>query len=63
MPYSEKSGELTINERNGDFEGMLKSRTFQILKIDSKNPLGIDERSEKSEQVFYDGSTSGIVLK
>lgn len=63
LSYSENSGELNINERNGEFEGMLKDRTFQILRIDSKNPLGIDEKSEKSEQVLYDGSPLNLKLK
>ncbi len=63
LSYSEKSGELTIAERTGEFQGMLKNRSFQVIRIDSGNPLGIDEQSERSAQVLYNGSPASLKLK
>jgi alpha-D-xyloside xylohydrolase len=63
ISYSENSGELTFAERTGEFEGMLKSRTFRISKIDPENPLGIDEKSDKTGQVLYNGSPCQLKLR
>ncbi|MBN2212884.1 MAG: DUF5110 domain-containing protein [Bacteroidales bacterium] len=63
LQYSEKSGELIFSERKGEFENMIKNRTFHIIKIDLENPLGIDEKVIETGKLLYDGSQSYFKLK
>ncbi|AUS04355.1 TIM-barrel domain-containing protein [Pseudotamlana carrageenivorans] len=55
-------GVLTIGNRQGEFKGMLKERTFNIVFVDQKNPKPFDFESE-GLTVTYDGTEQTISLK
>ena len=54
-------GELTIGGRSGDFDGMLKERTFNIIWITHDRPLGFDPAIAPDSSVVYNGQQ--IVIK
>lgn len=51
--WSEKEQKLTIHERKGEFEGMLNSRIFRIIRISRENPVPF--LSGKGVEVKYNG--------
>jgi alpha-D-xyloside xylohydrolase len=53
--YNNTTGELTIGERKGEFEGMLKSRTFNIVWIARDKPVPFDPEIRAHSSVVYDG--------
>ncbi|MDE6379207.1 MAG: DUF5110 domain-containing protein [Muribaculaceae bacterium] len=55
MSYDNASGTLTIGARKGEFPGMLKERTFNIVKVSPETPVGYS-RDAKGQQVSYNGS-------
>ena len=59
--YDEQSGKLTIGEQSGAFEGMLKTRTFNIVWINKTKPVVYDLTRKADSTVTYDGSTLEIV--
>jgi alpha-D-xyloside xylohydrolase len=61
--YNEKDQVLTIGNRVGEFPGMLKTRTFEIVWSGKHSPLGIDFKSEPDAVVTYDGTQQTIRLK
>jgi len=58
--YSEKENILTIGERQGEFDGMLMERTFEIIWINKNNIRGIDFESKPDLVVIYNGSEQKI---
>ena len=54
--YDDSEAELTISARQGDFPGMLKDRTINVVPV-SKNGRG------KAQQVRYDGTEVSVSLK
>lgn len=52
--YDEEKGILTIAERKGQYEGMLKSRSFIIKVIDADHPLPM-EFDRKGIRIRYSG--------
>jgi alpha-D-xyloside xylohydrolase len=61
LKYDEKAGTLTIGNRQGDFPGMLKERTFEITWVSREKPAGLDLDSKPSQSIRYDGSE--LVIK
>ncbi|MDI3321827.1 TIM-barrel domain-containing protein [Pinibacter soli] len=61
ITYNEAEGTLTIGERSGSFDGMLKKRTFNIKWINKKNAQAFDADSKGDESVTYSGKK--IVIK
>jgi len=59
--YDDSLGELTVGGRNGDFDGMLKERTFNIIWITRDRPLGFDPAIAPDSSVKYNGQQ--IVIK
>ncbi|MDE5676041.1 MAG: DUF5110 domain-containing protein, partial [Muribaculaceae bacterium] len=59
--YDDNSGLLTIGEREGEFPGMLKERTFNIIKVSEENPVGYT-RGSKGKEVKYSGSKIEIKI-
>jgi alpha-D-xyloside xylohydrolase len=55
ISYSEKSGELTIGDRQGEYEGMLKERTFQVVWISKDKPMGYAPVNKPSVTIKYLG--------
>lgn len=60
--YNDASGTLTIDERKGQFEGMLKSRTFEIVTVSKDKPKAFNYDA-KGQSVTYDGRKQTITLK
>ena len=60
--YNESTKTLTINKREGEFNGMLKERTFTIVSISESSPIGYNPDAE-GEKVKYNGEKLEIKLK
>jgi alpha-D-xyloside xylohydrolase len=52
--WNEADKTLTIKDRKGDFPGMLKDRTFQVVWVSAKNGTGI-EPAKQVQTVQYSG--------
>jgi alpha-D-xyloside xylohydrolase len=55
LSYKTGSGELTIGERKGSFPGMLKERSFEIVRISKERPRGLEFDSRPDRVVKYNG--------
>ncbi len=53
---------LTIGARNGQFDGMLKSRTFRIVKVSTRRGTGDLHTTQYEAVVTYDGTATEVVL-
>ena len=53
---------LTLEQREGSFPGMLKSRTFCVSVIDPENPLPFDPDNNNELCINYDGTPCRIGL-
>ena len=53
---------LTLEQREGSFPGMLKSRTFCVSVIDPENPLPYDPDNNNALYINYDGMPCRIGL-
>ena len=53
---------FTLDNREGSFPGMLKSRTFSVGVIDPENPMPFDPDNMNSLCISYDGFNSRIGL-
>ncbi len=51
MAYDDNTSTITIGNRQGEYPGMLKTRKFNVIKVDSANPAGIQVAT-----INYDGS-------
>lgn len=59
--YNDADGILTIGEREGQFKGMLKERTFVIVPVGKETPKAFDPDA-KGIEVNYDGHEQTIQL-
>jgi alpha-D-xyloside xylohydrolase len=62
LSYNESKRSLTIGERKGNFEGMLKSRAFKVIYINRKSYTGFDKEAAVVKPVVYNGSKLEIQL-
>lgn len=64
IPFSwdEASETLTIGTRNGEFEGMLQSRTFNLVRVCPKRGLGDKHAKTFTATVTYDGNEIKVQL-
>lgn len=53
--YDNASGELTVGDRNGEYDGMIRSRAFNIIWIDKDHPLPFDTEIKPHASVTYEG--------
>lgn len=60
--YSEAANTLTIGERKGQFDGMLKNRTFVIVTVSKDKPKAFTYDAE-GQTVNYDGREQKVTLK
>jgi alpha-D-xyloside xylohydrolase len=63
LTYSEKEKTLTIGQRKGDFPGMLRTRTFEVVWITPQKPYGLDFGSKPDAVVAYDGSQKLVRMR
>jgi alpha-D-xyloside xylohydrolase len=54
ITWNEAEKSLIIGERKGEFEGMLKNRTFRIVWVSSKNGTGV-EPAKQAVEIAYSG--------
>jgi alpha-D-xyloside xylohydrolase len=54
--YNEETETLTIGERKGSFDGMLKERTFKIVWVNNDLSVGVGSASHPVQTVRYSGS-------
>jgi alpha-D-xyloside xylohydrolase len=60
LNWNEAQKTLTIGNRQGEFPGMLKDRTFRIVWVNSKNGTGV-EPAGQAETVQYSGKELKII--
>jgi alpha-D-xyloside xylohydrolase len=60
--YDDATSTLTIGERHGEFDGMLKSRKFTVVKVSADHPVAYDRaaKGNKGVTVEYDGTRKEI---
>lgn len=61
LTYSDKARTLTIGDRKGSFDGMQKSRKFNVVLVDPTHPVK-DAYMAKGKSVKYDGKAKTIKL-
>ncbi|MBP1593263.1 MAG: yicI 7 [Bacteroidetes bacterium] len=59
--YDELSKSLVIGDRKGEFNGMLKNRTFNVVYVNKTNPKAFDLKV-KGKMVKYNGTKQVIKL-
>jgi alpha-D-xyloside xylohydrolase len=59
--YNEKNNSLTIGKRKGEFKGMQKKRTFEIVWITKDKPVGLNFSIQPDVTLEYTGKE--IVIK
>lgn len=60
--YEEASRTLTIGERKGSFEGMLKKRIFYIKTISKDKPAAMNFEQAGTKTIKYTGNKVSVVL-
>ncbi len=60
ITYSESTGELTIGDRQGGYEGMLKERTFHVIWISKEKPVGFAPDAKPASTVKYTGQKTVV---
>ncbi len=60
--YEEVTHSLIIGSRKGTFTGMLKERTFRIVKISKEQPMTLDYDRKADHEIRYDGQLVKINL-
>jgi alpha-D-xyloside xylohydrolase len=63
LSYNEKDHLLTIGKRQGEFPGMLTTRTFEIVWIGEQKPSGLSFESKSDVTVTYDGTQQSIKME
>jgi alpha-D-xyloside xylohydrolase len=53
--FNNEKGELSIGERKGEFNGMLKSRTFKLVWVTSEKPVPFNPGVTANTTIVYDG--------
>lgn len=61
MQYDQQSGTLTIGDRQGEFDGMLKERTFNVVVVDPVHPQGYAV-APQGQVVKYNGTKVSVKL-
>lgn len=62
LSYNDAKKTVTIDDRKGDFPGMLKERTFQIVLVKENHGNGIDICTTPDKTVKYDGKKQVVKL-
>jgi alpha-D-xyloside xylohydrolase len=60
--YNNASNKLTIGERKGQFDGMLKNRTFTIVTVSKDKPSSFNYDAD-GQNISYDGHEQIVTLK
>jgi alpha-D-xyloside xylohydrolase len=60
LSYSETKHTLTIGARQGDFPGMLRKRTFEVVWVSPQRPVALDLEAAPAASVSYDGKRVAV---
>lgn len=60
ITYSESTGELTIGDRQGGYEGMLKERTINVVWVSRDKPVGFVPDAKAAVTIKYNGQKTVI---
>jgi len=63
ITWSEKSRILTLGARKGEFPGMLRERTFEIVWVSRSRPVKLDFEADPAATVHYSGTAVSVSLK
>lgn len=63
LSYSEKDHALTIGKRQGEFPGMLSTRTFEIVWIGEQKATAFDFQSKPDATVTYNGTQQMVKME
>ncbi len=62
MTWSEASRTLTIGSRQGEFEGMLVNRTFNVVFVSETSGTSLDNSDKTYHEVRYDGTEKVVTM-
>ena len=54
--FDNSTGDLTIGDRNGEYNGMAVKRIFNIVWIDKDHPVAFDPEIKPHASVTYEGN-------
>jgi alpha-D-xyloside xylohydrolase len=60
--WDDAKRQLTIDARKGDFPGMLKTRTFQIVMVRKSHGVGVEVTGNPDKVISYNGGEQTIPL-
>jgi alpha-D-xyloside xylohydrolase len=58
--WDDASSALTLGDRNGRFDGMLDKRTFNVVLVSKKNPVGFSFEPKAKQVVEYSGEKTVV---
>ncbi|MCC9167008.1 TIM-barrel domain-containing protein [Pontibacter harenae] len=61
--YNEASKTLTIGKQQGQYEGMLKKRTFNVVFVDQNNPKELQFDAKPAKVIKYKGKAKSVKLQ
>jgi alpha-D-xyloside xylohydrolase len=64
IPFEWKDAEkkLVIGTRTGEFEGMLKNRTFKIVLVKPNQGVGLEPSTRYDKEIKYDGKEVSVTI-
>jgi alpha-D-xyloside xylohydrolase len=62
LKWNEASKTLTIGKQQGEFAGMLKQHTFNIVLVNKENGSGVGETMKAEKQISYVGDEMKVQL-
>ncbi|UZR99185.1 TIM-barrel domain-containing protein [Chondrinema litorale] len=63
LTWSEAEKTLTIGARKGEFEGMLKDRTFRVVFASKANGVSLYDEKADYKEVKYDGTEQKVIME
>lgn len=60
--WDDASRTLTISDREGNFDGMLKNRSFRVIVVGNDSPSGDKEPARFDRKIRYNGKKTTIKL-
>jgi alpha-D-xyloside xylohydrolase len=61
--WNDATKTLTLDKRQGSFPGMLKERTFNVIVVDVKKPVGFSFTAQPDKAVHYTGAAVQLQWK
>lgn len=60
--WNEQTKTLTVGKRKGDFKGMIKNRTFNIILVTKEKGTGMANTANFDKTISYDGKEKSVKL-